>query len=240
MRVIISLLLLSITQLAMAKTSFEQHLHSVSQAMSALYMYELSEGDTQHLVDFKRYRDVADRALIKSELVEKKLFLKRWQSLKPYWRIESDGKNGFGIDFVVREDAREYLTEVYLRAQTISAPNNTVAGKYKSIQIITSMLSARALDLLAEYNGSSLLTEHDRQIDEKKLSNQVHNYIKQLLSSDLTQEQRKKLNKVKARFEFVDRNLTHYDQVMPYFLVYKSVLSIGKLLGESSQTFAEN
>ena len=238
MRFIIAVITLVCAQYSWSMTPFHQHVYSTAQAVSAFYMYELSEGDDKYLDQFKQHQLTASRALNNSTSLEQKLFLEEWQNFQPYWKFNFVKGVGLNLDSVVRGDVRRYLTDVYLYAEKLPAHQSVVASKLQSINIITAMLSARLIDVVAAQSGSRIFTEHELQVNEVKLAATVQRHIDELLKLDLPKDQVAKIRKVNTKFSFVKKSLINYDDITPYFLVHRNVMTIGDLLKGTSQTIA--
>jgi len=166
------------------------------------------------------------------------LFLEEWQNFQPYWKFNFVKGVGLNLDSVVRNDVRRYLTDVYLYAEKLPAHQSVVAGKLQSINLITAMLSARLIDVVAAQSGSRIFTEHDLQVNEVKLAATVQRHIDELLKLDLPKVQVAKIRKVNTKFSFVKKSLINYNEITPYFLVHRNVMTIGDLLTDTSQAIA--
>ena len=238
MRLILAMTLLINAQLSWAMTPFHQHLHSTAQSLSAFYMYELTEGDERYLSDFNKHHQDASLALASSTEKQKKIFLSRWDKLTPFWKFDNIKGVGLNIDLRMRLDLREYMTDAYLYAKDLPADQSVVASKLRDIKVLTSILSARTMDVVSSHLGSQSLTEHDRQIESTALAKAVQDNIASLTKMKLAKAQASALKKVKTQFNFIEKSLVNHNQVVPYFLVYRSIMRLGKLLDESSQQVA--
>ncbi len=238
MRFLIAAILFVGAQLSWAMTPIHQHVYSTAQAVSAFYMYELSEGDKKYLKQFKKHQLVANRALNNSTDLEQKLFLQDWSEFQPYWKFNFVKGVGLNLDSVIRNDVRRYLTDVFLYIQKLPTHQSVVDAKMQNINLSTAMLSARLLDVVATQNGSIVLTEHERQVNEVDLADVVQLNIDQLLKLGLPKAQTASIRKVNTKFGFVKKSLINYDEITPYFLVYKNIMSIGKLLITDTQGLA--
>ncbi len=238
MRLLIAAIMLVGAQISWAMTPFHQHVYSTAQAVSAFYMYELSEGDSKYLDQFSQHQRAANQALKGSTKEQKKEFISAWDSFQPYWKFNQVKGVGLNIDSVVRNDVRHYLTNIFLYAKKVPAHQEVVAAKMQSIKLSTAMMSARLIDIVASQTGSNGLSEHDRKVNEVELAKAVQKNLNELLNLNLSKENVKNIRKVNTKFGFVKKSLISYDDVTPYYLVYKNVMSIGLLLNESSHTLA--
>ncbi len=234
MRILVILIMFSSQQL-WADNPFEKHLYNTMQAMSAFYMYQLSNGDSQYLSAFQHYLNTANLEINNSSSDQKDLFLKRWQTLVPHWKFKQQGHSqNLFLDTMVRLSARQYLTDTYLHTKTLPKSTDDIKQKIAEIKITSALLSARALDLLSAHKGSSALSQHDQKIDANLLAGIINEDINSLMGMKLPKSQQQKIKKAKIKFEFISRYITDYDEKTPYFLIYKSIISMKKLLSEKS------
>ena len=238
MRCLLAVIMIFSAQLSLAMSPFQQHLNSTAQSISAFYMYEMTEGDEKFLNEFKQHQADASRALGNSTELQKSLFEDRWQKMIPHWKFNLVKGVGLNFEAVVRLQVRRYLTDLYLYSKELPINQTIVESKVDIIKVNTSILSARTLDLVSAHNGSNSLTEHDLQLDSKAIAAQVQENITQLLDMKLEKNQTKSLKKVRTQFNFVEKSLVDHNQVVPYFLVYRNIMRLGKLLDESTQKVA--
>ncbi len=237
MRFIIAATLFFLAQLSWSASPFHQHLQSTAQSLSAFYMYQLTEGDEKHLREFTKYRQDANQALENCTEPQKALFLSRWNKLQQDW--EFDNVAGVGLNLVrrVRLNLREYMTEAYLYSTELPNELNGVAAKIQDIQLLTAIMSARTMDVASSHLGSQSLTKHDLQIQSKNLAKIVQQRLARLSKMKLSKEQTLTLRKVKTQFDFVEDSLVDHNKVAPYFLVYRNVIRLGKLLDKQVAGF---
>lgn len=238
MRFFLAISLFIGAQFSWSMTPFHQHLHSTAQSLSAFYMYELTEGDERHLSEFNKHHQDASLALSNCSEEQKSQFLNRWNQLKPVWKFDNIKGVGLNIDLRVRLDLREYMTDAYLYSKKIPVSQNVAAAKLGEIKLLTSIMSARTIDVAVSHLGSQSLTKHDLQIESKDLAEIVQKNIVSLAELNLARTQISALKKVKTQFNFIEDSLVNHNQVVPYFLVYRNIIRLGKLLDESSQQVA--
>ncbi len=238
MRCIIAVIMIFSAHLSLAMSPFQQHINSTAQSLSSFYMYELTEGDEKFLNEFKQHQADAGRALDNSTELQKSLFEDRWQKMIPHWKFHLVKGVGLNFEAVMRLQVRRYLTDLYLYSKELPVNQTIVESKVDAIRVNTSILSARTLDLVSAHNGTNSLTEHDMQMDSGVIAAQVQKNISQLLDMKLEKNQTKALKKVKTQFSFIKKSLVDHNQVVPYFLVYKNIMRLGKLLDESTQKVA--
>ncbi len=218
-----------------AFTPFEQHFQNVSQSMSAFYMYELSQGDERYMQQFKRFKSRANRALLKMKGPEYSEFKKRWHALKVQLAYENVRTMGLSLDRAIRLEFRSYLIDLYLTHQKHKILHSKINQTLAHIQILNSVLSARALDVTSSLYGHRAFGDHDRLLDQKAVALHIEQDIKQLMKKNLSKALKTTLRKVSTTFAFMKKSLTEYEGETAYFLLYSNIASINKLLNQSQK-----
>ncbi len=221
-----------------ALTPFEQHFQSVSQSMSAFYMYELSQGDERYMQQFSRFKTRANRALLKMKGPEYAEFKKRWHTLKIELVYENVKSMGLSFDGAIRLEFRRYLIDLYSAHQTKKVQHSKINQTLAHIQILNSILSARAIDVASSIYGHRSFDDHDRLLDQQAVALHIEEDIKQLMKQNLSKNLKATLRKVSTTFAFMKKSLTNYEGQTAYFLLYSNIASINKLLNQSQKTEA--
>ena len=129
------------------------------------------------------------------------------------------------------------MTEAYLYSTELPSDLGGVSEKIRDIQLLTAIMSARTMDVASSHLGSQSLTKHDLQIQSKNLAKIVQQRLARLSKMKLSKEQTSTLRKVKTQFDFVEDSLVDHSKVAPYFLVYRNVIRLGKLLDKQVAGF---
>ncbi len=230
MKALLLLVMLNLMSLSsQAMSPFEQHLQAVAQGVSAFYMYELSKGDDKFLQEFKRFNSVATQSLETDKLDLNIQLLKRWKALTPKLKFSVDES---GLTFIgsVRQEYRVYLVDLFLRYQEQVLPENKMIPVFERVQLFNALLSARALDVASSLWGARTFTEHVRLFDQKKVALQVEIDLETLMKADLAPSQMSTLRKVSSKFQFMKQSLVDYQAKAAFFLMYRNVMSINKLM----------
>jgi len=225
-----------------ALNSFESHVLSVSQGMSAFYMYLLTEGDEKYIQQFDRYQLAAEAALNNVDISQYSELNKNWQEFvsKLEYRVLKDQSIFFETH--TRNKYRNYLTNLYLKFQE-STPPTVISKKmaFNRVQILSSILAARALDVASDIYGSTVLTNDDNKLDPKKIANQIQLDIDYLLNQKLGALQRSMLRKVRSKFHFIKNTMVDYKTQTAYFLIYGNMTAMNKLFNrKANKAFANN
>ena len=234
MKALFLLVLLNLMSLSsQAMTPFEQHFQAVTQGMSAFYMYALSKGDDKFLQEFNQFNELASTSLAQSKLEVDLTLAKRWQKLLPTLKFEMDEEAGLSYGGSERHQYRIYVVDLYLRYEQQFTSQNKVTIMFERIQLFNSLLSARALDVASSLWGARAFTDHDRMLDQKKVALQIEQGIKELMSEKLSASQKSALRKVSSKFQFMKKSLVDYQAETAYFLMYRNVMSINKLMSNN-------
>lgn len=235
LRAALSLSLMLVSLSSMALTPFERHFLSVTQGMSSFYMYLLSNEDKKFKAAYEEQFDLATQAIIESKDPSKQNILKRWMELKPTLAYEKRKGMGLLLPQPIRLGFRAYVVDLYLEFQKNPKGNKYAINAYERIQVYSSLLSARALDLDSSIYGVNLFTDHDRLLDQVEVADQVETDLKALLGSGLPKSYQKQLRKIEAKFRFMKPSLVDYSTRSATYLLYQNALAINKIMTEQQQ-----
>lgn len=220
---------------SIALTPFEKHTLFVTQGMSAFYMYLLSNQDDKFLTSYERHFDDATQTILESKDSTKQNFIKRWLELKP--SLKYDIKKGMGLSLsqTTRLEFRAYVVDLYLAFASGAQDNKYAINAYERIQMYSSLLTARALDLDSSIYGTNLFTDHDRLLDQTKVAAKVESDLTALLGSGLPKSYQKELRRIQAKFRFMKPSLVDYSTRSATYLLYQNALAINKIMTEQQQ-----
>ncbi len=225
------LCLMSLT--SYAQTPFEKHFLAVSQSMSSFYMYTFSDGDERYLEEFEHYKNLASQSLMISDLDSDKKQLKRWKALAVDLYYKEVKGMGMSLDRVIRLQYRAYLIELY--TAYVGQPKQKVSAStlLTRVQLFHLLLSARALDV-----ASSDMGRASDSLDQHGIALQIETDLNQLINFELQDSQIKDLRRVRDKFQFMKKSLVDYEAVLAYFLLYRNIFSVNKLLDASQRSVA--
>ncbi|GAA6136055.1 hypothetical protein NBRC116188_28450 [Oceaniserpentilla sp. 4NH20-0058] len=235
LRVALSLSLMLVSLSSMALTPFERHFLAVTQGMSSFYMYLLSNEDKKFKVAYEKQFDLATEFIIESKDPSKQNILKRWMELKPTLAYDKSKGMGLLLPQSARLGFRAYVVDLYLEFQKNPKGSKYAINAYERIQIFSSLLSARSLDLDSSIYGTNLFNDHDRLLDQVEVANQVEADLKALLGSGLPKSYQKQLRRIEAKFRFMKPSLVDYDTRSATYLLYQNALAIDKIMTEQQQ-----
>ena len=216
-----------------ANEALLNHLHHVSQAMSALYMHGLSEGNEKYQDEFEQYKYKALISLKKyfsqgglnsSEL------LKRWQDLEGNLNLKHT--KDFGWDLspnpLVRFELRSYHSDIYKLMVQNKAHYSSYDQQLKLARTQIEAVSARFYDIASTYDGTESLSNADfNKLNSKLVSQEVKDKLARLTSEAPDKASKGKLKSIKFKWEFVEESVTDHQNQSAYFLVYATKNNIG-------------
>lgn len=232
LRVALTLTLLLASTSSFALTPFEKHLISITQGMSAFYMYLLSDKDRKFKLHYEEHFAAATQAINESKDPEKQVYIERWGKLKPTLQYETIDGMGLNLNENIRQNFRTYVADAYIDFMNTEKDNKYAQSAYERIQIYSSFLAARALDVDSTIYSYSLFTEKDYQLDQVYLFGIINSDIEALLKTSLPNSYKIQLRRLKAKFKFMDSSLTDYNTSSATFLLYQNAISINKILTE--------
>ncbi len=216
-----------------AQTPFEKHFLAVSHSMSSFYMYSFSDGDERYIEEYEHYKKLASRSLMMSDLETDKKQLKRWQELTRELHYKEVRGMGMSLDRVIRLQYRAYLIDLYAQYINLPKQKNTASTLLARVQLFHVLLSARSLDV-----ASSDMGRVSDSLDQHAVALQIEKDLNQLISFGLQGSHIKDLRKVRDKFRFMKKSLVDYKSMLAYFLLYRNIFSVNKLLDASERSIA--
>jgi len=209
----------------------EQHLMSASQGMSAFYMHMLSNGDRAYLQQFNRYQDSADASLASVEHGERGQFSNAWRTLKHDLKFEYNPGEAVYFSGAIRIEYRNYLTSLYLHFKNNPISNGrSQMSALARIKILSTMLAARALDLVSSDYGATDMTSYQSKFNPKDVAQTINQDIQFLISNESSVIEPKVIRKIHSKFNFIKSNLIDSKSQTAFFLIYRNMLSMNKML----------
>ncbi len=214
-----------------ALAPMEQHVMSASQGMSAFYMHMLSDGGEEYLQQFNRYQRSADASIASMEIEARGEFLNDWKALKHDLKFKSNPGEAVYFSGAIRIEYRNYLTSLYLHYKNNQNSNKgSEINALARIKILSTMLAARALDLVSSDYGFTDITSHQSKFNPAEVASSINQDIQFLMASDSTIIEPRLLRKLDSKFNFIKKNLVDSNSQTAYFLIYRNMLSMSKIL----------
>ena len=235
------LILLGISQASLAVSALTQHTVSVSQSMSAFYMYSLTDGDKQHKTDYQQYLIDADRhlqAYEKQDSVTATELTKQWGKFKDHLKFEYVDGAGFIIPVSLRMEYRSYLNVLYGKISQQSNSEANLSEQLVLMSLSVEVMSARFFDIANALYGTLSISNQDVIIDAPKMAKALTLRLKAMQKMKLSGKVKKNLKTVAKKWAFIEDSVANYKGEAPYLLVYYNKQKISRLLNQSQQLLA--
>ena len=232
MKTIVLFTLLNLSVLpAWALAPMEQHLMSASQGMSAFYMHILSDGNDDYLQQFNQYQVSADVSMRSMNREEKQQFSSTWSTLKHDLKFQYNNGEAVYFSGATRIEYRNYLTSLYIHYKNNPGGHkNQHKNAIARIKVLSSMLAARALDLVSSDYGATDMTSYQHKFNPVEVADIINEDIQFLLTSGASIIKAGTLRKLDSKFNFIKSNLVDAKSQTAYFLIYRNMLSMNKIL----------
>ena len=209
-----------------ANEALLSHLHHVSQAMSALYMHGLSEGNEKYQKEFEQYKYnalISLKTYFSQGGPDSSDLLKRWQALSGNLNLKYS--EDFGWDLspypLVRFELRSYHSDIYKLMEKNKDNYTSYDQKLKLAKTQIEAVSARFYDIASTYDGAESLSNADfDKLNSKLVSQEVKGTLDNLTNEAPDSVSQGNLKSIKFKWEFVEESVTDHQNQSAYFLVY--------------------
>jgi len=222
-------------------TLLTEHAIKVSQAVSAFYMYSLTEGDDRY---HDEYTNVLAQAHM-SFLALKKQNPKQVTELESLWMGIQKEKNykprpedDYNVAAFLRVDFRNYMEKVYLQvSRSIGSPRD-LDEQMSLIVLDVEVMSARFFDVSSATLGMFTLPSKVLTIDPPLLAQKMKQRLARLQANVVNAKIDKNLKLVLSKWRFIEGGVIDYQQESAYMLVYYNKNRIGSLINHSQGILA--
>ncbi len=226
---------------ALSNSLLNQHALATSQAISAFYMYNLTEGDEKYKAEY--YLAMASAQLhylaLKSE--NKQIA----DELKPLWNkiheannFESTIARGYNVSSYIRLELRKYIDLLYLNiagantTQTRGGETN-LSEQLLRISLDVEMLSVRFFDVANASKGAFSISGGDMAIDPISMAKNIRSRLQIVQNRVQDELVKKSLKTASGKWRYIEGYVINYNQGSAYMLVYYNKNRIKNLIGES-------
>ena len=218
-----------------------QHALAASQAVSAIYMYCLTDGDERY---YSEYVEILAQAH-DSFLALKKQNPEQLAELEPIWmeiQKEKDHKpsveDEFNIDSFQRIHFRNYLEKVYqLLTKTIRSESN-LAEQMSLVALDVEVMTARFFDVSSATMGVFSLSSKLFEVDPETMAKKMTQRLAKLQATVNEPRVKKDLRKISSKWQFIESSVINYNQEAAFMLVYYNKKKINKLILNSQEVLA--
>lgn len=240
-RTSIFLSLLALSGITTAASALTEHALSVSQSMSAFYMYTLTDGDKRYQDDYEKYFALADQSLVRFQKQNKMVATElnnKWSKLRLELKFEFVDGAGFIIPDTVRVEFRKYLSLLYKKINEVSYSESNLSVQLALMVLDVEIMSARFFDLSTTLYGDVSIYTTD-SIDPVKMAAVFNEQLKKFQKMQLSSAVQKNLGSASRKWNFIQDSVINYKGEAAYFLVYYNKHQINKLLNKSQLSIAK-
>lgn len=236
-------LLLSISINVSADRNLFDHVTAVSQAMSALYMQGLSEGNVKYEKEMAKYKQNATEALnryLDSNTEQANTLQKEWETLSSKIKVKYTEDYGWDVESALRMSLREYQSKIYqLSMQQTTKEDDVISYHIAKAQL--EAIIARFFDISSSYDGTFSLSSSDlEKLDPKVISKEFKKRLVKLAEKSKDKKLARKLDSANNKWKFIEKSVVDYDNKSASFIVYATKNSINKVLTSGSSLQASN
>ncbi len=229
---------------AFAQDELLNHVKFTSQAMSALYMQGLSEGNDKYLRDFKRFKHQAFvhlKTYYRNGGEDAEKLLQQWREFSSKLKLEYTKEFGWEIDDKVRFNFRRYLSDSY----RLLNRNKEDYSSFEQSMLLSSVqveaVSARFFDVSSSFLGTYHLKQEDiDRLNPKLISDDFKKRMDRLATETDDELFKKDLLSTKYKWQFIEESVVGYSQNRAYFLVYATKKVISNVLARNSNYISAN
>ena len=246
MKKIITLLVISclFSKLTCANDALNEHAFYVSKAMSAFYMYGLSQYDEKYQQQYQRYINQAQQHFLAIPQTDAKLaaqLREQWDAIRPYIKYESDGDNGYYVPGVVQGQFRNYLALLYTKTRNISHDSMSVPEKIAILNYNIEVLSARYFDVVSSISTNTARAFlEDETFSEKRVAKEIDKTIASLYSHAGDKALNKNMRDIEVKWKFIENSVVDHSNKSAVLTVYYNINKISSLLKKSDVMLSEN
>ncbi len=233
--------LLSLSHGALANSLLNQHVMATGQAISAFYMYSLTEGDDRYQAEYTKFLSQAHEHFLALKKQQPKLVLE----LEPLWAEIQKEKNykitaesEFNVPSFMRIQYRNYLEKTYqLAGQSIISESN-LAQQMSLVALDVEVMAARFFDVSNATMGVFTLSSSIFKTDPQTMAENVKKRLAKLQTQVNDKAIQKNLRSVSSKWQFIEGSVINYNQEAAFLLVYYNKKKINKLMLNSQKALA--
>jgi len=228
------------SQFSLATSALTEHGLSVSQSMSAFYMYSLTDGDARYRDDYEKYLNLADQSLVdyhKQDSLAALELKNTWQNLRPQLKFEFVDGAGFIIPVAIRNEYRRYLSLVYKKISEVVKSETNISEQLSLMALNVEVMSARFFDISSALYGTMSISSND-SVDPVKMASNFTKRLNRFKQMSLSSAIKKDLGAAGRKWDFIEDKVINYKGEAAYFLVYYNKRQISKLLHKSQVRLA--
>ena len=226
---------------ALANSLLNQHVMATSQAISAFYMYSLTEGDERYQAEYKKFLSQAHEHFQALKKQDSKLVTELeplWANIQKEKNYEITAESEFNVPSFMRIQYRNYLENIYqLVGKTIISESN-LAEQMTLIALDVEVMAARFFDVSNATMGVFTLSSSLFEIDPQAMAENMKKRLVKLQVQVNDKTIKKNLRSVSGKWQFIEGSVINYNQEAAFLLVYYNKKKINKLIISSQKALA--
>ncbi len=225
-----------------ASSYLTHHTLAVGQAMSAFYMFGLTEGDPKYKDQYQQSLKQADRHLnnmVKHEPLLAKDIKARWDELHPHLKYNHEKDYGYYIPGLIQGRFRLYLDFIYPKVKQIGFHETNLPQQFLLLTTNIEVLSGRFFDVASsmDTNEASMLGEN-AGIDPAKVARLINVKLEKIQAMKMSRAAQDNLKLVRRKWKFIEDSMVNYKPDNAYLAVYYNKVKIFKLISKSEESIA--
>ncbi len=224
-----------------ANSVLNQHVLATSQAISAFYMYSLSEGDDKYKSEYNKYLTQAHehfQALKKQDMKLTSELEPLWSDIQKEKNYEITAQDEFNVPSFMRIQYRNYLDKIYLKVGETIVSESNLAQQMALVALDVEVMAARFFDVSNATMGVFSLSSKIFAIDPQAMAENMKQRLAKLQDQVTDKAIKKNLRLVSSKWQFIEGGVINYKQEAAFLLVYYNKKKISKLIFNSQQELA--
>ncbi len=226
---------------AQANSVLSQHVMATSQAISAFYMYSLTEGDDKYKAEYTKYLAQAHGHFQSIKKQNSKLAAELgplWADIQKEKDYEITARDEFNVPSFMRIQYRNYLDKIYQKVGDAIISESNLVQQMTLVALDVEVMSARFFDVSNATMGMYSLPSNILAIDPQVMAVNLKQRLSKLQSQVTDKTISKNLRTVLSKWKFIEGSVINYQQESAYLLVYYNKKKINKLMVNSQKVFA--
>jgi hypothetical protein len=214
-----------------------QHAVTTNKAISAFYMYTLTEGDERYHDEYVKILEEANMSFLalKSQHPEQVVALEPlWDKIQKEKGFKASAQDEYNVPSYLRVQFRSYIEKIYqVVSQSIISDSN-INGHMGRIALDVEVMSVRFFDVSSSTMGAMVSSS----TDPETMANSMKMRLTKLQGIVTDPKITKNLRSIANKWRFIESSVIHYNQESAFMLVYYNKNKIGKLINSSQRKIA--
>jgi hypothetical protein len=215
-----------------------QHAVTASKAISAFYMYSLTEGDERYHDEYVKILEEANVSFLalKSQHPEQVVILAPlWEKIQKEKLFKASVQDEYNVPSYLRLQFRNYLEKIYVAVNQSIISDSNINDHMGRIALDVEVMSARFFDVSSSTMGAfAISSSNDPVVMAKSMTMRLTKLQGIVVDPKIT----KNLRSIANKWRFIESSVINYNQESAFMLVYYNKNKIGKLINSSQRKIA--